>query len=707
MFRRIAFLAALCAIFTSALAAQTYKYPAAMRGDQVDDFHGVKVADPYRWMEQTDSPDMKSWIEAENKITDSYLSAIPQREAIKNRLTEIWNYERYSAPSKVADGFYIFSKNDGLQNQSVLYRAKSIDDPNPTVFFDPNKILADGTAALNGQRFTEDGKYWAYAVSEAGSDRTTWHIRDTATGQDLPDTIGPNRNGIDAWLKDDSGFYYTSYAATAAGQELKQATKFQKIYFHKLGTPQSDDKVVYERPENGDLFSGAEISEDGRWLLITVGKGTERMNMVYFKDLNNAADTYHPLIENLDNAWNFLGNDGSVMYFETDKDAPHDKIVKIDVNGDKKWVDVIPESKDTLGGVSLINNNQFVLNYLQDAHTLIKIYDTKGQFIRDVQLPGIGSAGGFGGRRNYTETFYTYSSYNAPPTIYRYDLKTGKSTLFRQAKVKFDPSQYEVKEVFYPSKDGTKIPMFLTYKKGTKLDGTNPTLLYGYGGFNIPSTPGFSVGRIAWLEMGGVYAVACIRGGSEYGKDWWKGGSRLNKQNVFDDFAWAGKWLIDNKYTSTPKLAINGGSNGGLLVGATLNQHPDWFGAAVPQVGVMDMLRFDKFTIGWAWRSDYGDPTNDADFKAMYSYSPLHNAKPGTKYPPTLITTSDHDDRVFPAHSFKYTAAMQYAQAADNPILIRVQTRGGHGAGLPTTAAIEQQADIYAFLVKALNMKGM
>ncbi len=707
MFRRIASLAALCAILTSAATAQTYKYPQAMRGDQVDDFHGVKVADPYRWMEQTDSPEMRSWIEAENKITDSYISAIPQREAIKNRLTEIWNYERYSAPSKVADGFYIFSKNDGLQNQSVLYRAKSIDDPNPTVFFDPNKILADGTAALNGSRFTEDGKYWAYAISEAGSDRTTWHIRDLATGKDLPDTIGPNRNGIDAWLKDDSGFYYTSYAATAQGQELKQATKFQKIYFHKMGTPQSEDKVVYERPDNGDYFSGAEISEDGRWLLITVGKGTERMNMVYFKDLNKAGDDYHPLVENLDNAWNFLGNDGSTFYFETDKDAPHDKIVKIDVLGDKKWSDVIPESKDTLGGVSLINNDNFVLNYLQDAHTVIKIYDTKGKFIRDVQLPGIGTAGGFGGKRSYSEAFYTFSSYNAPPTIYRYDMKTGKSTLFRKSDVKFDPTQFEVKEVFYPSKDGTKIPMFLTYKKGIKLDGTNPTLLYGYGGFNIPSTPGFSVARVAWLEMGGVYAVACIRGGSEYGKDWWKGGSRLNKQNVFDDFAWAGKWLIDNKYTSTPKLAINGGSNGGLLVGATLNQHPDWFGAAVPQVGVMDMLRFDKFTIGWAWRSDYGDPTNEADFKAMYAYSPLHNAKPGTKYPPTLITTSDHDDRVFPAHSFKYTAAMQYAQAADNPILIRVQTRGGHGAGLPTTAAIEQQADIYAFLVKALNMKGM
>jgi prolyl oligopeptidase len=715
MFRKSLSAVAVCAVLASTLAAQTgFNYPKPKRVDQVDDFHGVKVADPYRWMEETDSPEVKEWIEAENKITQSYISSIPQREAIKNRLTEIWNYERYSAPSKVADGFYIYSKNDGLQNQSVLYRAKSIDDPG-TVFFDPNKIREDGTAALSGSSFTDDGKLWAYGVAEAGSDRTTWHIRDTTTGQDLADTLEPNRNGFNAWLKDNSGFYYTSYAKTAAGQELKQATKFQKIYFHKLGTPQSEDKVVYERPDNGDYFSGIEISEDGRWGIVTVGKGTERMNMVYYKDMSKPGDGFTPLVENLDNSWNFLGNDGSTFYFQTDKDASRGRIVKIDVNGDKKWETVIAEAPTdklgrgmSLGGVSLIDNDKLVLNYLQDAHTVIKIYNTKGKFIRDVELPGIGTAGGFGARkRSDSETFYTYSSYNAIPTIYRYDMKSGKSTLFRQPKVKFDTSNYEVKEVFYPSKDGTMIPMFLTYKKGIKLDGSNPTLLYGYGGFNIAQTPGFSVSRIAWLEMGGVYAVACLRGGDEYGKDWWKGGSRLNKQNVFDDFAYAGKWLIANKYTSTPKLAIQGGSNGGLLVGATLNQNPGLFGAAIPQVGVMDMLRFDKFTIGWAWRSDYGDPTNADDFRAMYAYSPYHNAKPGTKYPPTLVTTADHDDRVFPAHSFKYTAAMQAAQAGDAPVLIRIQTRGGHGAGLPTALAIEQQADIYAFLVKALGMKGM
>lgn len=706
MFRKSLSLVALCAVLATTLAAQTgFNYPKPKRIDQVDDFHGVKVADPYRWMEDTESADVKAWIEAENKITQSYLSSIPQREAIKNRLTEIWNYERYGAPAKIADGFYIYTKNDGLQNQSVWYRAKSIDDPG-TVFFDPNKIRADGTAALSGSSFTDDGKYWAYGISEAGSDRVTWKIRDVATGQDLPDTFNPMKFTGFSWMKDNSGFFYSRYPEWEKSADLKSETVFQKLYFHKLGTPQSEDVMIYDRPDNKEYFVSGGTSEDGRWLVINVSKGTENMNMVYVKDLSKKDSRIVPVIEDLKNSWSFIGNDGSVFYFQTDKDASRGKVVKVDVLGDKKWSDLIPESKDTLNGVGFVND-QLILDYMQDAHSAIKIYDTKGKFLRDVALPGIGTAGGFGGRRTDSETFYTYSSYNAPPTIYRYDMKSGKSTIFKQAKVKFDGSQYEVKEAFFPSKDGTKIPMFLTYKKGIKLDGSNPTLLYGYGGFNSAETPRFSITRAAWLEMGGIYADVCLRGGSEYGTDWWKGGSRLNKQNVFDDFAWAAKWLIDNKYTSTPKLAINGASNGGLLVGAVLNQHPELFGAAVPQVGVMDMLRFDKFTIGWAWRSDYGNPTDPADFKAMYAYSPYHNAKPGTKYPPTLVTTADHDDRVFPAHSFKYTAAMQAAQAGDAPVLIRIQTRGGHGAGLPTTLAIEQQADIYAFLVKALNMKGM
>jgi len=704
MFKRSIALFVFLSFMVSVAPAQKIEYPKPRRVDQVDVFHGVSVADPYRWMEESDTPEWNAWIAAQNRITDSYIKSVPQRAAIKDKLTAMWNYERYGAPFKVAEGFYLYSKNDGLQNQSVLYRAKSIDDPG-TVFFDPNKLRADGTAALNGSNFTDDGKLWAYGVSEAGSDRTTWRVRDTTTGKDLPDVLAPNRQGVSAWLKDNSGFYYSSYAPVEKGQELKQTTKFQKVYFHKLGTPQSEDYVVYERPDNGDYFSGAEISEDGNWLLITVGKGTERMNMVYFKNLTMQKAPFIPIVENLENSWDFLGNDGSTFYFRTDKDAPRGRIVAKNVlDRSNNWKEIVPQSADTLNGVSFINN-QFVLNYLKDAATAIKIYNTDGTFVRDVQLPGIGSAGGFGGKRSDSETFYTYSSFATPPTIFRYDMKTGESKMFRTAGVKMDPSKYEVKQVFYTSKDGTKVPMFLTYKKGLKLNGKNPTLLYGYGGFNISTTPGFSVSRIAWLDMGGIYASACIRGGAEYGKDWWKGGSRLNKQNTFDDFAWAGKWLIENKYTSTPKLAMQGGSNGGLLVGAVLNQNPDLFGAAIPQVGVMDMIRFDKFTIGWAWRSDYGDPTNEEDFKVMYAYSPYHNAKPGTKYPPVLVTTADHDDRVHPAHSFKYTAAMQHAQAGDAPILIRVQVRGGHGAGLPTALAIEQQADIYAFLVKSLGMK--
>ncbi len=705
MYKRSIIFLVVAAFLSANVPAQTkFEYPKPRRGDHVDTYHGTKVSDPYRWMEDTESAETKAWIEAENKLTNSYLATIPQREAIKKRLTEIWNYERFSAPSKITDNFYIYTKNDGLQNQSVWYRASSINDPG-SIFFDPNKLSTDGTVALNGSSFTDDGKLWAYGVSIAGSDRTEWKVMDVATGKLLPDTLSPNRQGGISWVNDNSGFYYSSYAAVEKGSELKTNTYFQKLYFHKLGTPQSEDYVVYERPDNKEYFVGGGVSEDGNWLIINVGKGTERMNMVYFKNLTMDKAPILPLITDLKNSYSFIGNDEDTFYFRTDRDAPRGKVVKVNaLTPEPKWVDVIPESADTLNGVQFINN-QFVLNYMKDAATKIRIYETNGDFTRDVELPGIGSAGGFGGKRTDTEAFYSYSSYNSPPTIYRYDLTKGTSTMFRQAKVKFDPTAYEVKQVFYKSKDGTKVPMFITHKKGIKLDGNNPTILYGYGGFNISSTPGFSVARIAWMEMGGVYAVANIRGGAEYGKDWWKGGSRLNKQNTFDDFAWAGKWLIDNKYSSNKKLAIQGGSNGGLLVGAVLNQHPEMFAAALPAVGVMDMLRFTKFTIGWAWTSDYGSPEDAADFKVMYAYSPYHNAKPGTKYPATLVTTADHDDRVFPAHSFKYAAAMQAAQAGDAPVLIRIETKAGHGAGKPTTKQIEEAADIYGFLFKNLGMK--
>ncbi len=671
MFRRHFLLLSLFALLLTGVSAQSgFNYPKPRKVDQVDDYHGTQVRDPYRWMEDTKTADVQSWIEAENKLTDAYLASIPQRDAIKGRLTELWNYERFSAPGKIGNK-YIYSKNDGLQNQSVLYITDSINEPG-RVLIDPNKLTTDGTAALSGSSFTDDGKLWAYGIAIAGSDRTEWKVMNVETGEHLPDTLKPNRQGGVSWLNDNSGFFYSRFPDAVAGAELKGANKFQKIYFHKLGTPQSDDQVFYERPEDGELFMGGGVTEDGEWLVVRVNKGTERMNMVYARALGAEKGPFIPVVGDRMNSYDFVGNDGSVFYFETDKDAERGRLVSIDVLArTPTWKEIVPQAEETLNNVQMIND-QFVLSYLKDAYTSIKIVDKDGKLVRTVDLPGIGSAGGFGGKQKESETFYTFSSYNAPPTIYRYDMKTGKSTMFRQAKVKFDGTQYEVKQVFYKSKDGTRVPMFITHKKGIKLDGRNPTILYGYGGFNISQTPGFSVARVPWLEMGGVYAVANIRGGAEYGKSWWANGAKLKKQNVFDDFIAAGEWLIANNYTSNKKLAIQGGSNGGLLVGAALNQRPDLFGAALPAVGVMDMVRFTEFTVGSAWKSDFGDPKNAADFKALYAYSPLHNIKPGTKYPATLVTTSDHDDRVFPAHSFKYAAALQEAQAGSAPVLIRI-----------------------------------
>lgn len=704
MFRKALSLVTVLSVLVLTIPAQKgFEYPKARKADQVDDFHGVKVADPYRWMEDTGSAETQSWIEAQNKLTNSYFETIPQRARIRERLTELWNYERISAPAKIGKR-YIYTRNDGLQNQSVLYITDSINDPGK-VFFDPNKLSSDGTAALSGSSFTDDGKLWAYGVARSGSDRTEWRIMNVETGEHLSDTLPPNRQGGVAWLADNSGFFYQRYPAPEAGAELRAANRFPKIYFHKLGTPISEDKVIYERNDDGELTSGGLVTEDGKWYVIFTSKGTQRMNEVHFKDLSRPDSPIVPLVSERTASWSFVGNDGPVFYFRTDKDAERGKLVSVNVLARTRvWTEVIPQAAETLNGVQMIND-QFVANYLKDAYTKIKIFDKDGKHVRDVELPGIGSAGGFGGKQTDTETFYTFSSYNAPPTIYHYDMKTGTSKLFRQAQVKFNPSDYEVKQVFYTSKDGTRVPMFISHKKGLKLDGSNPTILYGYGGFNISQTPGFSVSRIVWMEMGGIYAVANIRGGAEYGKEWWANGAVLKKQNTFDDFIAAGEFLINNKYTSNKKLAIQGGSNGGLLVGAVLNQRPDLFGAALPAVGVMDMVRFTEFTVGAFWKSDYGDPKKPDEFKVLYSYSPLHNIKPGTKYPATLVTTADTDDRVFPAHSFKYAAALQAGQGGDAPVLIRIETKAGHGAGKPTAKVIEEQADIYGFLFKNLGMK--
>ncbi|MEP6925728.1 MAG: prolyl oligopeptidase family serine peptidase [Pyrinomonadaceae bacterium] len=678
-----------------------FDYPKPKKAEQTDDYHGVKVSDPYRSLEDPDAPDSRAWIDAENKITFDYLAKIPQREALKQRLTKLWNYEKYTAPSKQGE-YYFYSKNDGLQNQSVLYVAKSITDSGK-VLLDPNKLSADGTIALGGISLSDDGKLMAYGLASAGSDRTEWRVKNVETGADLTDILTPARQGVSSFTKDGKGFFYSRFPQENTGTEIRDQSFNQKLYFHKLGTPTTEDSLVYERPDDKEFFVSGGVTDDGRYLTIYVGKGTSPKNMLFYKDLSKPASSIMPIVDKIEANYTVVGNIGSTMFIQTDKDASRSKLMAYNLKN-KKWREIIPEAAETLNGVSFVNN-QFVANYMKDASTQIRIYDDKGKFIRNVDLPGIGSAGGFGGKREDTETFYTYSSFNAAPTIYHYDLKTGKSEIFRQAKVAFNPGDYEVKRVFYPSKDGTQVPMFITYKKGLKLDGTNPTLLYSYGGFNIPMTPGFSVSNLVWMEMGGVYAQPSIRGGSEYGESWHEAGTKLKKQNVFDDFIAAAEYLIKEKYTQPANLAISGGSNGGLLVGATLNQRPDLFGAALPAVGVMDMLRFPKFTIGWAWTSDYGSPDNAEEFKAIYAYSPLHNIKPGTKYPAVMVTTSDHDDRVVPAHSFKYTATLQEANASSRPILIRIETKAGHGAGKPTAKIIEEAADKLAFLVKELNVK--
>jgi prolyl oligopeptidase len=683
---------------------KTNNYPVARKGDQVDDYHGVKVADPYRWLEDLDSEETRKWVEEENKQTFAYLAEIPARTTIKERLTKLWNYEKYGVPFKEGNR-YFYTRNSGLQNQSVLYSVNSL-DAQPQTLLDPNTLSSDGTVALSGTAVSNDGKLLAYSLSASGSDWQEWKVRDVTTGKDLTDDLKWVKFSNASWMRDGSGFYYVRYDEPK-GDSLKDTNYFQKLYFHKIGSPQSDDVLVYERPDQKDwLFDGA-VTKDGNYLIITASQGTDVKSRIYYKDLRTKDSQVVKLLDDFDASYVFVGNDGPRFWFQTDVGAPRGKIIEIDTTKPERnnWKILVPETKETLQGVTVVDH-KFIANYLKDAYTQVKIFDTTGRFIREVEFPTIGSAEGFGGEPDDRETFYSFTSFTTPATIYRYDMQTGKSSVFRQPQVDFNPANFETRQVFYASKDGTKVPMFITYKKGLKLDGSNPTYLYGYGGFNVSLTPAFSVGIVVWMEMGGVFAQPNLRGGGEYGEDWHQGGMKLKKQNVFDDFIGAAEWLIANKYTSTPKLAISGGSNGGLLVGAALTQRPDLFGAALPAVGVMDMLRFQKFTIGWAWVSDYGSSDNAEEFKALYAYSPLHNIKPGTKYPPTLVTTADHDDRVWPGHSFKFAATLQAAQGGPAPILIRIETKAGHGAGKPTSKIIEESADRYAFLVRTLNMKG-
>src|SRR5690349_14661592 len=692
-----------CLFATTIFMTKTIDYPPARKSDQVDVYHGVKVADPYRWLEDLDSAETRQWVEAENKLTFAFLNAIPQRAAIRERLTKLWNFEKYGVPFKEGNR-YFYSRNSGLQNQSVLYTVNTL-DAQPQMVLDPNTLSADGTVAVAGLQVSPDGKLLAYSLSASGSDWQEWKVRDVASSKDLADDLKWVKFSSVSWTRDGKGFFYSRYDEPKA-DTLKATNYFQKVYYHKLGTPQSEDVLVYERPDQKDWLFGGTVTEDGHYLVITIYEGTDVKSRVYYKDLKTKDAPVVKLLDDFDAAYNFIGNEGTRFWFQTDLQAPRGKVIEVDVSKPERdnWKVVVPEGKEALQSTSFVNN-KFVLNYLKDAYTQVKIYDTTGKLVNEVAFPGIGAAEGFGGKATDKETFYSFTGFTTPTTIYRYDMTTGKSSVFREPKVDFNPADFETKQVFYTSKDGTKVPMFITYKKGVKLDGNNPTYLYAYGGFNVSLSPAFSVGNLVWMEMGGVYAQANLRGGGEYGEEWHQQGMKLRKQNVFDDFIAAAQWLIDNKYTSTPKLAIGGGSNGGLLVGAALTQRPDLFGAALPAVGVMDMLRFQKFTIGWAWVSDYGSSEDPEDFKALYAYSPLHNIKPGTSYPPTMITTADHDDRVWPGHSFKFAAALQAAQAGPAPILIRIETKAGHGAGKPTTKIIEDIADRWAFLVKTLEMK--
>ncbi len=703
MFKTATALLIFMSLNAGAYAQTKIEYPQTRKVEQSDDYHGTKISDPYRWLEDDNSAETKAWVEAQNKVTFDYLNQIPERAKIKARLTELWNYERYSAPFKQG-GKYFYTKNDGLQNQSVWYVAESAGDKG-RVLLDPNTLSKDGTVALNGSSISDDGKLLAYGLSSSGSDWIEWRFKNVETGEDMADVLKDIKFSGASWTKDGKGVFYSRFPATDEKAKLTSLNYNQKIYYHKLGTPQSEDGLIYERADDKEMGVGGGVTEDGKYLIVYVSKGTSPKNQIYYKDLSKPDSQVLPLIDKFESSYGFIGNDGSMFYFLTDKDASHGRVVAVDVSKqDKEWKEIIPEGRETLGDVNFVNN-QFIGNYLKDAYTQIRIYDIKGKFLRNVELSGIGTAGGFGGKRDDTETFYTFSSYATPPTIYRYDMKTGKSEVFRKAGVKINPGDYEVKQIKYKSKDGTEVPMLIVYKKGLKMDGMNPTLLYGYGGFNISLTPSFSVSRLAWMEMGGVFAVANLRGGGEYGKEWHESAIKTKRQNAFDDFIAAAEYLISAKYTSPKKLAIQGGSNGGLLVGAVLNQRPELFGAALPAVGVMDMLRFNKFTAGRYWTSDYGSPDNPEEFAAIYKYSPLHNLKKGTKYPAVLVTTADHDDRVVPAHSFKYAATLQESQGGDAPVLIRIETKAGHGAGKPTSKQIEEIADIYGFLMKNLEMK--
>jgi prolyl oligopeptidase len=696
-------LLACVALVLSADNTTKLNYPVAPKGDQVDDYHGAKIADPYRGLENADAASTQKWVEQENELTFSYLAKLPGREAIKKQLTELWNYEKFGAFQKAGNHFFYFH-NSGLQNQAVLYVLDSLNG-SARELLDPNTYRKDGTVALDGESVSWNGKLYGYAVAQAGSDWAEWHVRDVATGKDTSDLIRWTKGTVISWAADDRGFYYSRYAEPPPEKLLTVAALDEKVYFHKLGDPQSADKLIYERPDHPNWGIDPLAMEGGRYLLLSIYTGVPGKNLLAYEDLRVANPHIVMLIPSADYGYSPIAVIGSTLYLQTNDGAPRSRVIALDLEHPERanWKEIVPERAETLDNAQ-IADGKLLVSYMKDAHSAARLLTLDGKAITEIAMPGIGTAAWSGARLQDKEMFYRFDGFTIAPTIYRLDLESGKSTVVRQSKVAVDLSAYETRQVFYSSKDGTRVPMFLSYKKGLKLDGQNPTLLYAYGGFDIAETPNFRPSTVEWMQMGGVYAVANIRGGSEYGEAWHEAGMRAKKQNVFDDFIAAAQWLIANKYTSTPKLAIFGGSNGGLLIGAVLNQRPDLFGAAMPAVGVMDMLRFQNFGFGTQWVGEYGSSTNPEDFKVLRAYSPLHNIRKGVEYPPTLITTSDHDDRVMPGHSLKYAATLQQAQEGPAPILIRIETRAGHGAGKPTTKQIDEWADRYTFLKSALKI---
>jgi prolyl oligopeptidase len=674
-------------------------YPETKKGNVVDDYFGVKVPDPYRWLEDDKSPETAEWVKDENLVTFTYLEAIPYREEIKERLEKMWNYERYTAPVKEGQYTY-FSKNDGLQNQFVIYRQK--DNEEPEVFLDPNTFSADGTTSLGEMEFSHDGSEVAYSISEGGSDWRKVIVMDALTKQIIGDTLKDIKFSGLSW-QGDEGFYYSSYDKPK-GSQLSAKTDHHKLYFHKLGTAQSEDKVVF----GADIvrrYVGGYVTEDGRYLVVTAAMSTSG-NELYIKDLKKPGSKFVVIQDNFDSDSYVIDNDGSKLFIVTNFNAPNKRIVTVDAGnpGVDHWVDFIPETENVLDPAT--GAGYFFAHYMIDAISKVKQYDRQGNLVRDIKLPGPGTASGFGAKKVDKEVYFTFTNYTTPGTIYRLDPVSGTTEIYKKPAVAFNGDEYESKQVFYNSKDGTRVPMIITYRKGTEMNGKNPTLLYGYGGFDISITPSFSIPTALWLQMGGIYAVPNIRGGGEYGEKWHLAGTKMNKQNVFDDFISAAEYLIREKYTSSDFLAIRGGSNGGLLVGAVMTQRPDLMKVALPAVGVMDMLRYHKFTAGAGWASDYGTSEDSKEmFEYIYKYSPVQNVRAGVKYPATLITTADHDDRVVPAHSFKFAAELQDKQAGDNPILIRIETKAGHGAGTPVSKSIEQYADLYSFTLYNMGIK--